>query len=132
MITLANIIILVVAGALICRIIYKFNLKPIIEKTYRYEKVPVKAKVCQKEHKEPFTNVYTTMSMVGQSFLPNVNTEYHAEEYNVYLEYENEVYCIISKELYESVNEGEEIEVFANKGYNRTKNKLKKLYLTQK
>lgn len=90
-----------------------------------YETFEDTAVVDSCEYEEPYTT--TTMMKVGKVMVPQLH--HHDEEYNVWLEYEGELYCIDDEELFNSVEENEEIRVWVNKGYNR-KGELKYIYLS--
>jgi len=77
------------------------------------------------EYKRAHTT--TTMLKVGNVMVPQIR--HHNEEYNVWLEYKGELYCIDDEELFNDVEENEKVRVWVNKGYNK-KGKVKHIFLS--
>ena len=97
----------------------------IMHLTLRYETFPSQANVCRKKYRPSYTT--TTLSKVGKITVPQIH--HHSAEYNVYLMYNGEEYCINDKNLYNSVKIGNMVRVFVNKGYNK-RHQLKDVYLS--
>lgn len=94
--------------------------------TLRYEETPnVLVKVEEKQYEEPY--VTTSMIYAGKTVIPQTN--YHDEEYNVYVSYEGKTYCINDKSLYERVDIDDNVYVCVHKGYNKN-GEEKRIYLT--
>lgn len=114
-------------GALFCiGLLIVIIVATIYPATLRYEEIPdVSVKVEGKQYEEPY--VTTSMIYVGKTMV--LQTHHHDEEYNVYVSYEGETYCINDENLYKRVNVNDNIYVCVHKGYNK-KGEEKNIYLT--
>lgn len=104
--------------------IYEFALS-IYHSTLRYDTDPDIAVVSDKRYQAAYTT--TTMMYVGKTFIPQ--THFYDEEYNVDLTYEQEPHTFNNKELYDSVNIGDQVNVLIHRGYNNH-DELKHVYLS--
>ncbi len=125
---LLTLLLLMLAGFIIFLIILliKWIIATISDNILRYEICPSTAKVCKKEHKDEHT---TTIIKIG--FIKIPKTYHYDAEYKVYLMYEGEEHCFNNKNLYESSNIGDVVEILIHKGYN-AQNKLEDVYLSLK
>lgn len=102
---------------LIGTLIYRSNL--------RYEDSTDTAVVLSKNYVAPYTT--TTYIQVGKTSVPQV--QHHSEEYNVWLLYEGEKYCIDNESFYQSVSVDSTVSVIVHRGYNKH-DELKYIYLS--
>jgi len=117
------ILVLLLVGALIW-LFYKI-IMVIYYKALRYETFPSTAEVCKKEYKDEHST--TTMILVGKVLVPR--TVHYDAQYNVYLMYNSEKYCLDDEILYNSVNVGDIVRILVHNGYNK-RNELKHVYLS--
>lgn len=116
-----------IVGSLFCiGLLIVIIVATIYPATLRYEEIPnISVKVEGKQYEEPY--VTTSIIYAGKTVVPQ--THYHDEEYNVYVSYEGETYCINDKSLYERVDINDNVYVCVHKGYNK-KGEEKHIYLT--
>lgn len=93
--------------------------------TLEYETFSDTAMVSDMEYEDDYNT--TTFVRSGKVTVPV--TTYHDEEYNVYVTYEGEEYCLDDADLYEQVNIGDVIDVLVHKGYNKN-GEVKHIYLS--
>lgn len=91
--------------------------------TLRYETSKEYVKVYKKEYKNAHST--TILMPVDEIMIPQ--TQHHKAEYNIYIIYDEEIYCINNKDLFDIVDSNDIICVYAHKGYNR-QNVLKDIY----
>lgn len=91
----------------------------------KYDTTTCYLTVMEKEHKDSSSSV--TLTNIGGHLYPQTHS--HPEEFNVYFEYQNDVYSIDDEELFERCNKGDNVNVNINTGYNK-KGVVKNIYLS--
>lgn len=86
-------------------------------------------KVIRKNYQNAYT-IYIPMTIsTGESTTTIMSVIFHDEEFDVYLIYKDNEYCFNDKDMFDSLEVGDEVNVVVHEGYNQ-KGKLKHIYLT--
>lgn len=84
-------------------------------KEVRFETTTTEVKVIRKNYETDYTSIES--AFIGPIVLPV--EKYHFEAFNVFLDYEGNVFCINDKDLFATVNFGDYVKVNVIKGYNK-------------
>lgn len=101
-------------GAVAFLIYFFRNLEP---KAIRFETTIIEAKVSKKNYVAEYTT--TNIIMAGQIAFPL--EEYHSEEFNVFITFDGQEFCLNDKDLFSRVNFGDFVKVRFIKGYKKNK-----------
>ena len=80
--------------------------------TLEYEQIPATAIVNRLDYRDGYYT--TTYTYIDDMMIPQ--QQYHDPEYNIYILYKGNEYCINNKKMYNSLNVGNEVDIIFYEG----------------